>query len=155
MIKILRLNKSAVGFDNTPVIFGKDDELTIEILSEYDLSNAVMTLRNGKTTKIQKIEDSKVTVPQEIMFSGWLSIAVEMFLGGEIVKKWQNLPLKIVESTPEVVAEEILQVYEYEIKALKANKADLTDLEELKTMLYDLADKHNKLTEIVKLIKEV
>lgn len=156
MVRQLNLTKATAEFtDNSALIFGKDDGLTLEIISEYNLSEAVITFCNGKVQKTVKLIGNNVTVPQEILFSGWLSIGVLMYLDGEIVKKWQILPLKLIESTPEVVPEEIIQAHDEEIKALKTDKAELSALKALEARLNDLAEKHNKLTEIVKLIKEV
>lgn len=156
MVRQLNLTKATAEFtDNSALIFGKDDGLTLEIISEYNLSEAVITFCNGKVQKTVKLIGNNVTVPQEILFSGWLSIGVLMYLDGEIVKKWQILPLKLIESTPEVVPEEIIQAHDEEIKVLKADKAELSTLKALEARLNDLAEKHNKLTEIVKLIKEV
>lgn len=156
MVRQLNLTKTTAEFtDNSALILGKDDSLTLEIISEYNLSEAVITFCNGKVQKTVKLIGNKTEVPQEILFSGWLSIGVLMYLDGEIVKKWQILPLKLIESAPEVVPEEIIQSHDEEIKALKADKAELSTLKILEARLNDLAEKHNKLTEIVKLIKEV
>lgn len=158
MERQIKLQKETITTAQKPIIFGKDDTLTLNFLSDYDLSDALISISNGNKQKSYKLESVKIDVPQEFMFSGWLRIGIIKFLDGEIVKKWQIIPIKLIESNPEVMPEETIQAHDEEIKALKDDKADkaetLAMLEALTIRLNDLAEKHNKLTEIVKLIKE-
>ena len=99
MRKRLKFTKSPiirVGEANAMLV-APDEGIIFDIDTFYDLSEATITLQNGKLKKTVKLT-APFRVPDEFVFSGRLYIAVDLYSDGEKIKHWDCLPLKIVES---------------------------------------------------------
>ena len=80
----------AVVSDNAP--------LSLSFISNYDLTTAFVTLCNG-SVKIENIPlAEKLEVPKELLFEGRLLISVEMFIDGEVAKRWRVPPIRLKEA---------------------------------------------------------
>jgi hypothetical protein len=80
----------AVVSDNAP--------LSLSFISNYDLASAFVTLCNG-SVKIENLPfKENFEVPKELLFEGRLLISVEMFIDGEVAKRWRVPPIRIKEA---------------------------------------------------------
>ncbi len=152
--RTLILTKSGARLSSeAPLLFGKDDNVILNVDTFYNLSESTITLKNGDKTFTARFH-APFIVPEKVLFSGWLAITVTMFLSGEKVKSWQLLPIKLVESDGAVCPVEPLKSFDERLQAIEANKANSADFAALKAQVIELTEKHNKLTEIVSLLKE-
>lgn len=152
--RTLILTKSGARLSSeAPLVFGRDDTVVFNVDTFYNLSESTITLRNGSQTYTARFT-APFVVPAKVLFSGWLSISVAMFLSGEKVKSWQLLPFKLVESDGTVCPVEPLKSFDERLHAIEENKANSADFAALKAQVIELTEKHNKLTEIVSLLKE-
>lgn len=161
MERVIKLTKTKGEFkDKNAIVFGKDDKVFLSFESDYDLHTSVITLKNGEQ-KIVKSIAGQTAIPDEILFSGWLSVRIDMFLEGVIAKTWQIFPVRLIEAAGEVQgAEEAIALNERigkteeAIERTNAEKVSKADFEALKAQFAELAEKHNKLAEIVGALKE-
>ena len=106
--------------DKEPVII-TDDGLFVEIQSKYDLSRAVISLKNNE--KRATIKYSRVIeIPRELLFTGRLFIVVELFENGKVVKKWQAEPLMLREHEATFEAEPWCIYIETRLAAIETNQ---------------------------------
>ena len=109
-------------FDNRePVVL--PDTLDIQFLSNYDLSNILVCVRNGdKEDKIKAI-NGRINL-DAFLFAGTIEINVKMLAKGEVVKEWELVPILVKE-------------YEgtYQIKDLLKDIEDRLDVLEQKTTI--------------------
>lgn len=95
---IIELTRKPVAvIKDRAVIVTNDAALSFEFKSEYDLSNAVITLTNGGLTKNFKFA-KKFDVPNDFMFEGRIIVIVDMYLEGKIAKSWRVPPIRIKEA---------------------------------------------------------
>ena len=120
MEKKIELNKNGVGrlVEYEPFLMPDKLELNF-IAKDYDLSNAFVYLRNGQKNGKFKLT-SPFRVDNDYLSAGYLNARVELYLGEDLAKRWDILPIKIIE-TPTG----------YEVKdylgELEKNLADLTE----------------------------
>ena len=97
MEKTIELNKNGVGrlVDHEPFLM--PDELTLNFIAkDYDLSNAFVYLKNGnKNGKFKLVSPFKID--GEYLTAGHLNIRVDLYLGENLAKRWDMLPIKILE----------------------------------------------------------
>lgn len=165
MERVIELTKTNGYFwDKNPIVFGKDDKVILKFKSVYDISESVITLGNG-AERVQKTLSQPFEIPEEVLFSGWLSVRIDMYLNGDNVKSWNLLPIKIIEADGEVHGEEEVKSFNERLDGVEAivadtevnklNKSDFAAFVEKYEKAYkDLAEKHNKLAEIVGALKE-
>lgn len=115
----------------------------------YDLSNAFIVLRNGDITITEKLTKPYI-VPKQVLFSGDLHIKIEMYLGEKKAKEWSICPLRIKETRPGLVINDLL----YELDKKVTNIVDKDTFNKLLTIVNELIEKHNKLAETVSELKE-
>lgn len=97
MIKKIMLNKQGIGRLLEKESFLLPDEISLEFLSEgYDLSNAFISLRNGKKEGVFRLS-SPFKIPSEFLFAGYLNCRVTLYNGSNVAKKWDILPIEIIE----------------------------------------------------------
>jgi hypothetical protein len=119
----------------------------------YDLSNAFITLKNGE--KLSKIKFSNpFNVPKEFLFAGDLSLKIEMFLGGEVAKQWNILPIRIMETPTGLETFDLLNKIEKELKTIKDDYVPKEKYMLVVEKLNEVAEKQNVLAETVSAIKE-
>ena len=114
---------------------------------------------------MQKTLSQPFEIPEEVLFSGWLSVRIDMYLNGDKAKSWNLLPIKLIEADGEVHGEEEVKSFNERLDGIEAivadtesnklNKSDFAAFVEKYEKEYkDLAEKHNKLAEIVGALKE-
>ena len=165
MERVIELTKTGGCFwDKNPIVFGKDDKVILNFKSIYDLSDSIITLGNG-AERVQKTLSQPFEIPEEVLFSGWISVKIDMYLNGDKAKSWNLLPIKIIEEDGEVHGEEEVKAFNERLDGVEAitaemaehklNKSDFTAfLERYEKAYKDLAEKHNKLAEIVGALKD-
>lgn len=97
MEKTIELNKNGVGrlVDHEPFLI--PDELTLNFIAkDYDLSNAFVYLKNGNKNGKFKLA-SPFKIDGEYLTAGYLNIRVDLYLGENLAKRWDILPIKILE----------------------------------------------------------
>ena len=118
MLKHIELTKSAVArlLEKEPFLL--PDNLELEFKgSGYDLSQAVLTVKNGE--KLMQFPFSKkVTIPKEMLFAGNLSMKITMYLGAEKLKEWSVLPIRIIETDTFVEGFDLLTDIENKVNKL-------------------------------------
>ena len=98
MIKILKINKEQlIRFgDSEPFILVENEGLFFDFDTFYNLSNAIMTVKNNAIVSKLKVKPN-LEIPKDLLFAGRLEICLDLFLDGQIVKHWDCLPIKIIE----------------------------------------------------------
>lgn len=154
MIKYIELNRSAVAMFSDRQPFLIPDNLTLKFKGYgYDLSNAVITLENGKTKK-QFAFSHTFDVPNEFLFEGNLRIKITASIGEFIRKEWNCLPLRIIETSDETRAFDELAELQKEIKDIKANYVPRKDFDVVLDKLNEVIEKQNTIAETVGAMKE-
>lgn len=167
MTRVICLEKVKGYFKNAnPIAVSQGEECKIGIASNYNLSESYITFENGDTIEEVKIDGMTTTIPQEVLFTGWLKVAVNMYLNGKPVKSWLIPPIRVIENdTKTVDGLEIVQAHDTEIATLKEGKASKEELQAeveklqeqidlINTNLSEFVVKYNKLADIVALLKE-
>lgn len=124
MIKTIKLTKTVARLkDNEPFLL--PDSLSFDFENEvgYDLTHAVISLKNGeKTAKLRLMRP--VVIPNELLFSGRLYVNIDLYNGDKVIKHYELLPLAIEE------AENTVKVYD-EIDDLKKRIEKLEKFHEI------------------------
>ena len=154
MIKTIELGRNNLARikENEPFLL--PDTLVLDFVStRYDLSNAFVSLQNGKIKKQIKLT-SPLLVDEELLFEGILNIAVHIYEEGKCIKSWYCLPLEIKETQHGVVAFDKLNEIEKKLDFVINNFVSQDQFIELKTFCNSLGKNHNELTDTVSEIKE-
>jgi hypothetical protein len=139
--KIIELKADGLGLlvDNEPFLI--PDDLCLNFISKsYDLTNAFISLKNGKEEGQYKLK-KEFNVPEQFLIGGKLEITVRIYHGSSFVKTWAIIPIKMVETEFGIHAfdflEELDQRYQQVCKKLN-----------------EVIEKHNALEEHVSELKE-
>lgn len=119
----------------------------------YDLTQAFITLKNGEV-KEKFLLEKPFTVPEKFLFAGMLNISIDTYHKGMLVKHWDCLPIKVVETEEEMHCFEYVAELEKEIKDLKENTVSKVEYEKLVNKINEIIDKQNEIAETVSEIKE-
>ena len=95
-----------------------DKALELTFKSEYDLSEATLTLKNGAKTKTYDFKHD-FTVPEEFLFAGRLCASVQMYVNGDLVKRWNLPPIRLKEEDKTLYAYDELNDLTRRIEALE------------------------------------
>ena len=143
--------------DTEPFIITENDGLILFAESFYDLTGAVITLKNGSVKTTRKFTNN-FSVPKEVLFSGRLNISVDLYAGGKKVKHWDCLPLRIEEAECQVRAFDEFSAIEARLAALEKENGKLTErlknYGEIIKKVNEIAVKQNELAETVSALKE-
>lgn len=144
MEKKITLSKNQFArLDNPePFIISENENLVFNFESEYDLSNAVITLKNNRLQKNYKLEKSFI-IPKEFLFGGRLNFSITLYVDGEKVKKWIGLSIRLVEADKEIIVFEEITTLTKRVVALE------NQVGELKLTLKNYTNLINKVNEIV------
>ena len=153
MIKNVKLfNNFGRLADSEPFLL--PDTLSLRFRHQgYDLSSAFVTLKNGE--KIGKVKFSNpFNIPKEFLFAGDLSLKIEMYLGGEVAKQWNMLPIRILETPTGLETFDVLTELEKELQTIKEDYVPKEKYILVVEKLNELVEKQNVLAETVSAIKE-
>ena len=92
----ITLEREGVSLSSSSFVQTEDKTLVLEFKSVYDLSEAVITLKNGELEKRYDFK-KQFTVPDEFMNAGRLLIRVTLYVSGDPVKAWNISPIKLKE----------------------------------------------------------
>ena len=97
MLKKIELNKNGIGrlVEHEPFLLPAEIELDF-IAKGYDLSDAFVWLQNGNNNGVLRLSGT-LKIPNEYLHAGYLNMRVEMYLKGEMAKRWEVLPIKLLE----------------------------------------------------------
>ncbi len=101
-----------------PFLIAKNETLTLNFTSRYDLTNAVVKIKNGTEKETFKFSKT-LAVPKSFIFAGKLNIQVELYVGGDKAKVWDILPLKIIETDQEIQCFDYLDNIDKRLTALE------------------------------------
>ena len=98
----------------------KENEDILNFKSRYDLSKAIIHLENGDTKKDFAFQQGFL-IPDEFMFKGQLLIKVVLKVGNEVLKKWEFMPIGILQVPGGIkivdfytnLAEQVKQIQDY------------------------------------------
>jgi hypothetical protein len=97
MIKKIELNKNGAGrlVEHEPFLLPEEIELEF-IAKGYDMTDSFVCLRNGENHGVLRLS-GPLKIPNEYLHAGYLNMRVEMYLNGEMAKRWDVLPIKLLE----------------------------------------------------------
>lgn len=118
MNSTITLGREGATLSSSAFALTEDKALKLTFKSVYDLSEATITLKNGATTKTYDFKNS-FAVPDEFMFAGRLCISVQMYVSGELVKRWNLPPIRLKEEDNTLYAYDELNDLTRRIEALE------------------------------------
>lgn len=159
MEKKIKLDKERfVRLENEPFIVTENESLILSFESGYDLSSAVVTLKNNDLQKTYTFA-KEFEVPAEFLFGGRLYISVAMYAGDTVVKRWACQPLKLIEADNSVTVFDELNLLTRRISAAEEQIAAVRDLLKNYTAVIgkvnELVVKQNEIVETITEIKEI
>ena len=129
MLKTIKLTQNGRLIDNKPFVL--PDTLSFDFDSVgYDLTEAVITLKNGERTGKFKLT-RPFHVPTEFLFDGYLNIAVDSFYKGKPVKSWKILPIRIKEVETEIECFDVITALEKKCADLENRVKELEEQHEI------------------------
>ena len=154
MKKIIELTKDNIARLSNTEPFLLPDIFELEFKSiGYDLSSSFITLKNG--IKRHKVPlSSPFTVPNELLFAGNLNICIDAYLNGKLLKHWEIIPIRIIETENTLIGFDVLAKIEEQIVQLQNNTSSKDDYKKIVDKINEIIDKQNEITETVSEIKE-
>lgn len=114
----ITLGREGTNLSSSTFVQTEDKTLVLEFKSIYDLSEAVITLKNGDLEKRYDFKN-EFTVPNEFMNAGRLLIRVTSYISGDPVKTWNISPIKLKETDETLYAYDELNDILARIEALE------------------------------------
>lgn len=114
----ITLGREGASLSSSTFVQTEDKTLVLEFESVYDLSEAVITLKNGALEKRYDFK-KQFTVPDEFMNAGRLLIRVTLYVSGDPVKAWNISPIKLKEVDEQLYAYDELNDILTRIEALE------------------------------------
>ena len=153
MNKTITLGKDNVARLGNTEPFLLPENLTIEFESNYDLTTAFVSLKNGKIEGIIPLK-KYLEIPSEFLFAGTLNLAVKLYHRDTVVKEWYCLPIRLVETEFGIQAFDLLGDIERRLQALESNSVTKEEHNLLTEAFNNLASSYNTLVDTVSQIKE-
>lgn len=95
----ISLYTGSVAASNINDLVIAPDSLVLRFSSPYSLDNLKVTVRNGSKRKQYKVEKSLLDI-SEFVFPGKIEAEAVLVIRGNIVKRWEIMPI-IVKELPE------------------------------------------------------
>ena len=154
MIKQITLTKNSLARLEDKEPFLMPDFLELEFKSiGYDLTNAFIVLKNGE--KQGKFRLEKVfRIPDEFLFAGVLNMSIYAYINGELLKQWNVLPIKFIETENDVQGFDYFGEIERQISEIKNDYIGKEEHKRVIEKINEVVDNQNKLIETVSEIKE-
>ena len=113
---------SIVKYDeNNTLVVSSSRDVQIETKSKYNLERAFYSFKNADVT-VTVPYCRIITVPEKVIFAGNLDLVVRLYdERGQVLKKWQVYPLKIIEVNGGFELSDWCENIEAEIEKLKKN----------------------------------
>lgn len=154
MKKTIELNQSAIArlTDSKPFLL--PDELELEFnCKEYSLKDAFITLQNGKIKGRYKLTQP-FYVDKALLVAGKLNMAIALYIDGEMVKKWDVLPIIIKETVFGITMFDELGEINKKLDEINKNYVSKEEYVKLLKKTNELIEKQNELADTVSAIKE-
>ena len=119
MKKIIQLGTEKTGrlLNKEPFLLPDKLELDFQSIG-YDLTSAFITLKNGEVKEKHKLI-RPFTVPEKFIFAGLLNISVDAYKNGVLIKHWDILPIKIIETNEKMECFDLLADLDKRLTALE------------------------------------
>ena len=119
MVKIIQLGTEKTGrlLNKEPFIMPDKLEFTFNSIG-YDLTSAFITLKNGEIKEKYKLTQP-FTVPDKFLFAGILNIGIDAYKNAVLIKHWDILPIKIVETHENLECFDLLADIDKRLTALE------------------------------------
>lgn len=95
----IKLNKGNFIQMAEPFTVKETDDVFLKFETDFNLYEAKIVIQNGSIIESFNYS-SRFKIPDRLMFAGYLNIKIEMYILNKVVKRWEILPLKILQ-TPE------------------------------------------------------
>ena len=119
----LYLNKERLAFFSSPTVFNNNCAETVEIVSQYDITQGIIILANGANE--ERIPLGKTfTMPESLLTAGRITGTVKLMCGQTIVKEWDISPLVVIEH------DDGIKLYDALVTKIQELEARIARLEE-------------------------
>ena len=125
-----------------PFLLGENEDLMLQLKSNFTLDNVLVNFKNGDTTMQYRVGCNPFVVPKQVVKHGVLDCEVNLVAGGRVVKTYVVEPIVLYSVGATFVGHPEFDL----LKVTLANQA--TEIKELK-------DKLNKLTELESRVAEL
>lgn len=125
-----------------PFLLGENEDLMLQLKSNFTLDNVLVNFKNGDTIKQYRLESNPFIVPKEVVKHGVLDCEVNLVAGGRVVKTYIVEPIVLYSVGATFVGHPEFDL----LKLTLANQA---------TEIKELRDKLNKVTDIEKRVAEL
>lgn len=127
----IELTKTGIGRLANREPFLLPDELEFSFIGNgYNLENAFITLFNGDESIHAKLTNP-FKVDKKVLFGGLLNGQIKSYVGETLVKTWNILPLKLVETEKGTEIKDYLKTLENRVSDLEEDVAKLIKQHEI------------------------
>lgn len=95
----IKLTKNTVPCLSGPFKAKENEDITFNFKTNYVLHSAKIEVKNGNICEEFDYCQS-FTIPEKFMFAGNLFVTVKMLIRNNVAKRWEIMPIKIIQ-TPE------------------------------------------------------
>ena len=96
----LYLNKERLAFFSSPTVFNNSDDVAVEVVTQYDITQGVIILAND-TKKAHIPLGRTFKIPELLLTAGRITGMVKLMCGQTLVKQWDISPLTVIEQGDE------------------------------------------------------
>lgn len=119
----LYLNKERLAFFSSPTVFNNSCAETVEVVSQYDITQGVIILANGANEEHVPLGKT-FTIPECLLTAGRITGTVKLMCGQTLVKQWDISPLVVIEH------DDSIKTYDALVVRIRELEARITRLEE-------------------------
>lgn len=112
----LYLNKERLAFFSSPTVFNNSDDVAVEVVTQYDITQGVIILAND-TKKAHIPLGRTFRIPELLLTAGRITGTVKLMCGQTIVKEWDISPLVVIEHDDGIKSYDALVVRIQELEA--------------------------------------
>lgn len=138
-----------------PFYVADNEQLVLQLDTEYDLSEFIVDMRNGITKTKLRQNSKTIQVPRELIKAGQLELVVSKYAGGKLAKKWNVEPITIIEEDEGFIAYALIDEIERQTaEALDYAKRVPELAEQIKTLTALCNTNANAVKQLVEILKE-
>lgn len=125
-----------------PLLLGENEDLRINLVSDLQLSNALINFKNGDTVKQYRVAENPFIVPKEVVKHGKLDCEVNFCASGRVVKTYIVEPIVLYNIDATLIGHPEFDL----LKLMLANQAN--EIAELKYKLGKVLDIEKRVSEL-------
>jgi len=125
-----------------PFLLGENEELKMQLKSDFTLDNVLVNFKNGDAIKQYRLEENPFTVPKEVVKHGVLDCEVNLVACGRIVKTYVVEPIVLYCLGATLVGHPEFDL----LKATLASQA--TEIEELRDKLDNITNLESRISDL-------